>query len=189
MQPKILPEKFYARDTITVAHDLLGKIVRHGTAAGRIVEVEAYLGGDDLASHSARGLTNSTRVIFGPPGRAYLYLIYGMYDCLNFIAEAPGKAGGVLIRALEPVEGIEEMRERRPKAKRLEDLCSGPGKLTRALGITRELNGADVTKRGVLTVLDAPPVAAFTTTPRIGITKCVDWPLRFYETGSRFISK
>ena len=99
----ILARSFYARSTVQVARDLLGKVMVHGPTAGIIVETEAYLGGDDLAAHSARGLTGRTRVIFGPPGHAYVYLIYGMYECLNLVAEADGRPGCVLIRAMEPV--------------------------------------------------------------------------------------
>src|SRR5688572_6449164 len=143
----ILPRRFYSRSTTDVAKDLLGKVLKHGDTAGIIVETEAYLGGDDLASHSARGVTDRTRVIFGPPGHAYVYLIYGMYECLNIVAEPEGVAGCVLIRALEPVSGVDEMQRRRPAARKLRDLASGPGKLTLAMGITRELNGADLTKR------------------------------------------
>ena len=110
---RILPRRFYARPTVEVARDLLGKVVVHGPTAGIIVETEAYLGGEDLASHSARGLTQRTRVIFGPPGHAYVYLIYGMYECLNLVAERAGHPGCVLIRALEPVAGVDLMRERR----------------------------------------------------------------------------
>ena len=102
MTGRVLPRRFYSRPTIDVARDLLGKVLRHGETAGIIVETEAYLGGDDLASHSARGITERTRVIFGPPGHAYVYLIYGMYECLNIVAEPDGIAGCVLIRAVEP---------------------------------------------------------------------------------------
>src|SRR5256885_837027 len=137
MQGTILPRAFYNRPTIEVARDLLGKILVHGETEGRIVETEAYLGGDDLAAHSARGITNRTRVIFGPPGHAYVYFIYGMYECLNLVCEADGQPGCVLIRALEPVAGIELMRQRRPRARKPEQLASGPGKLTLALRITR----------------------------------------------------
>src|ERR1700712_2820128 len=147
----ILPRDFYARDTIEVSRDLLGKRLVHGETSGTIVETEAYLGGDDLASHSAVGITDRTRVIFGPPGFAYVYLSYGMHECLNIVAEPDGKPGCVLIRALEPVGGIETMRRRRPTAKNVRDLTSGPGKLTRALAITREQYGADMTS-GDLTV-------------------------------------
>src|ERR1700733_11588162 len=118
----ILKRAFYDRPTVDVARDLLGKVIVHGVTAGIIVETEAYLGGDDLASHSARGITNRTRVIFGPPGHAYVYFIYGMYECLNLVAEPDGKAGCVLIRALEPVAGMDLMQQRRPAARKLEQL-------------------------------------------------------------------
>ena len=179
-QSKILPREFYERPTIEVAPDLLGKILVHGRTAGVIVETEAYLGGEDLAAHSARGVTPRTKVIFGPPGHAHVYFIYGMYECLNLVAEPEGKAGCVLIRALEPVCGIRTMFRRRPAARKLEDLASGPGKLTLAMGITRSQNGRDVT-RGKLVVRkwkQEPPIE-IAVTPRIGITKCADWPLRF----------
>lgn len=187
---EILPRSFYERPTEAVARELLGKILVHGETAGRIVEVEAYLGPEDLAAHAARGLTPSTRVIFGPPGRAYVYLIYGMYECLNLIAEPAGVAGCVLIRALEPVAGMLLMHQRRPIARSVEHLASGPGKLTRALGITRKLNGADVTS-GSLTVHQPASEEKFqiAVTPRVGITKCVDWPLRFLIKDNRFVSK
>src|SRR5690349_21679484 len=128
-EPEILPRKFYARSAIEVAKGLLGKVLVHGETAGRIVETEAYIGADDLACHSAAGITNRTRVIFGPPGHAYVYLIYGVYQCLNIVAEPEGRPGCVLIRAIEPTAGIETMRQRRPTAKKLEALASGPGKL------------------------------------------------------------
>lgn len=187
---RILPRSFYSRGTIDVSRELLGKVLRLGPCAGRIVETEAYLGGDDLASHSARGVTDRTRVIFGPPGHAYVYFIYGMYECLNIVAERDGIAGCVLIRALEPLAGLEAMRARRPRAKRDEDLASGPGKLTLAMGITRNLNGADVID-GPLTVHDAENLTAgeIVTTPRIGISKSADLPLRYYIRGSKFVSR
>lgn len=184
----ILRRPFFSRPTVDVAKDLLGKVLRHGETAGIIVEAEAYIGEGDLAAHSARGLTNRTRVMFGPPGHAYVYFIYGMYECVNVVAERDGKPGAVLIRALEPVDGIDIMRQRRPRAKRIEDLTSGPGKLTLAMGITRSLNGADLT-RGPLIVEDGPAPAEIVTTTRIGITQCADWPLRFYIKGNRFVSR
>src|SRR5271167_3597176 len=152
---RALPRRFYERGTVDVARDLLGKVLVHGETAGIIVETEAYLGGDDLASHSAAGVTDRTRVIFGPPGHAYVYLSYGMHDCMNIVAERAGTPGCVLLRALEPIEGLNLMRERRPKARTDRDLASGPGKLTRALGITRKDTGTDMT-RGDLAVRAHP---------------------------------
>ena len=185
----ILPRAFYRRATVAVARDLLGKLLVSGPAAGIIVETEAYLGGDDLASHSAVGITDRTRVIFGPPGHAYVYLSYGMHECLNIVAEPAGTPGCVLIRALEPVEGLELMRTRRPAARRDRDLTSGPGKLTRALGITRANNGVDMT-RGRLVVRTPRIEVPFEigVTKRIGITKCADLPLRFVIRGNQFVS-
>ncbi len=185
----ILKRGFYDRPTVEVARGLLGKVLVHGATAGVIVETEAYLGGDDLAAHSARGITDRTRVIFGEPGHAYVYFIYGMYECLNLVCEPEGKPGCVLIRALEPAAGIDLMRKRRPGARRIEDLASGPGKLTLAMGITREQNGADVT-RGSLVVRQPGErrEVEIAVTPRIGIRQCADLPLRFVVRGSRFAS-
>ena len=184
----VLRRAFYARPTVEVARELLGKVLVHGPASGIIVETEAYLGGEDLASHSARGLTGRTRVIFGPPGHAYVYFIYGMYECLNLVAEPDGRPGCVLIRALEPVAGIEIMRERRG-ARKDEELASGPGKLTLAMAITRAQNGADVT-RGSLVVREPAERrrVEIAVTPRIGITRCADLLLRFVIRGNRFVS-
>jgi DNA-3-methyladenine glycosylase len=181
-ESRILPRTFYARATVEVARDLLGKILVHGGVAGRIIETEAYLGLDDRAAHASRGLTPRTRVLFGPPGHAYVYFVYGMHECLNLVTEADGTPGCVLIRAIEPLAGIGRMRQRRPAARRVEDLTSGPGKLAAALGITRSLYGADLT-RGALTVrgLRQEPPMDIEVTPRIGIRECADWPLRFVE--------
>jgi DNA-3-methyladenine glycosylase len=186
----VLRRGFYARPAVEVARDCLGKILVHGKTAGRIVEVEAYLGVGDRAAHSWRGITERTRVIFGEPGHAYVYFIYGMYECLNIVAEPEGQAGCVLIRALEPVAGIPIMRRRRPKAKSVEDLAGGPGKLTLAMGITRKLNGADLTKSALqVRRLKDEPSLEVEVTPRIGITHCVDWPLRFLIANNRFVSR
>jgi DNA-3-methyladenine glycosylase len=172
-----LPRSFYERPAVDVARALLGKIITLGPASGRIVETEAYLSTGDGAAHSARGITDRTRVIFGPPGHAYVYLIYGMYECLNIVAEPEGIAGCVLIRALEPLSGVT-------------GLTNGPGKLTRALGITRQHNGADVT-RGPLLVCEAGENVPFEIgiSPRIGISKSVDLPLRFFVQGNKFVSR
>ena len=162
----------------------------HGSTAGRIVETEAYLGLGDLAAHASRGITERTRVLFGPPGHAYVYFIYGVHECLNFVAQPEATAGCVLIRALEPLAGLSLMVTRRGKVRRVEDLCSGPGKLTQALAITRKLNGSSLVT-GPLTVRamrheDAIEIGV---SSRVGITKCADWPLRFYIEGSRFVSR
>jgi DNA-3-methyladenine glycosylase len=184
----ILPRSFYARPTVEVARELLGKVLVHGPTAGIIVETEAYLGGEDLAAHSARGLSEHTRVIFGPPGHAYVYLIYGMYHCFNLVAEADGKPGCVLIRALQPVSGVELMRVRRGAARQLEQLANGPGKLALALGITRAHSGADVT-RGALVVRQTPGAGKIeiAVTPRIGITRSAELPLRFLVAANGFV--
>lgn len=164
-------ESFYARDPVTVARALLGQTLVHGERQGRIVEVEAYLGQDDLAAHASRGVTERTKVIFGPPGRAYVYLIYGMYECLNVVTEAEGTPGCVLIRGLEAMAGV---------SGRLD----GPGKLTRAMGIDRRYYGHRLWEEP-LRVVAGEAVAAenIVVTPRIGISQCVDWPLRFVERG------
>ncbi|MBC7928076.1 MAG: DNA-3-methyladenine glycosylase [Bryobacteraceae bacterium] len=185
----LLPRSFYERSTPDVARDLLGKVLRHGPASGIIVETEAYLGADDLAAHSSRGITERTKVIFGEPGHVYVYLIYGMYECLNIVAEPKGIPGCVLIRALEPRAGIELMRQRRPRSRKDENLASGPGKLTQALGISREHNGTDLLQGPVSVHEGEGNKPEIVTTPRIGISKCADWPLRFYIQGNRFVSR
>lgn len=157
--------------------------------SARIVETEAYLGVTDEAAHAWHGRTPRTEVLFGPPGHAYVYLSYGIHECLNIVAEAEGSAGCVLIRAVEPLTGIAIMRRRRPGIRRLEDLTNGPGKLTLAMGISRRENGADVT-RGPLTIHAPENEELFETgvSPRIGIVRNADWPLRFFIRGSRFLS-
>ena len=184
---RVLPRAFYARPTVEVARDLLGKVLVHGETAGIIVETEAYLGVGDLAAHAARGITERMRVIFGRPGHAYVYLIYGMYECLNLVAEREGEAGCVLLRALEPIAGLEQMRSRRPGTG---VLANGPGKLTLAMGITRALNGADVT-RGALVVRQPALELDFEieVTPRIGIRESADLPLRFIIARNPHVSR
>lgn len=185
----VLKREFYERPTVEVARDLLGMLLVHGPVAGRIVETEAYIGEHDAAAHAAAGLTARTRVIYGRPGHAYVYLIYGMYECLNLVAEPEGVPGCILIRAVEPVAGVDVMRQRR-RVQKLEALASGPGRLTIAMGITRALNGADVTG-GNFTVrrpLDWTP-PEIEVSRRIGITKAADWELRYFVKGSRFVSR
>jgi DNA-3-methyladenine glycosylase len=169
-----LPRSFYLCPAPQVARELLGKLLSFNGASGVIVETEAYLGEDDGAAHSARGITPRTRVIFGPPGHAYVYLIYGMYDCLNIVCEPEGIAGCVLIRALDGLDGK----------------ANGPGKLTRALGIKLVHNGCDVTK-GPITIHKPEQAERFeiATTPRIGITKSADLPLRFFIKGNKSVSR
>lgn len=185
-----LPRAFYDRPTVDVARALLGKVLVHGPASARIVETEAYLGREDRAAHSWRGITDRTRVIFGPPGHAYVYLIYGMYECLNIVAEPAGVPGCVLIRAVEPLTGLAAMHGRRPGVRRPQDLANGPGKLTLALGITRRHNGCDLT-RGPLLVREParPEPFEIGVSPRIGITHCADWPLRFFLAGNPCVSR
>jgi len=185
-----LDRAFYHRPTIEVARALLGKIVTHGKTSGRIVETEAYLGENDLAAHSARGPTPRNRVIFGPPAYTYVYFIYGMYECLNIVAEPDRVAGCVLIRALEPLDGISLMRRRRPAAQSIEDLANGPGKLTRALAIKLKHNGVDVTRGPILvSAPDREEPFQIAVSKRIGITKSPDLPLRFDIKDNRFVSR
>jgi DNA-3-methyladenine glycosylase len=173
-----------------LARALLGTVLLHGETAGMIVETEAYLGGDDLASHSARGLTERTKVLFGPPGRAYVYLIYGIYECLNVVSGVDGTPGCVLLRALVPLCGLPLMYKRRKINGSPIALTNGPGKLTQALGITRRHYGKRL-DRGALTIRRWRELPDFETavTPRIGISQCVDWPLRFVWAGHPCLSR
>lgn len=179
-----LPRKFYDRDTTTVAQELLGKwLVRRAdgeTRVGRIVETEAYLGPHDLAAHSARGLTQRTKVMFGPPGHAYVYMIYGMYFCTNVVTEAEGHASAVLLRALEPVQGIH-------------DRTQGPGLLSRAMGIDKRLNGHDLLSADFHIVApEVEPPFRMMKRPRIGVAYAGHWArrlLRFYIRGNPYVSK
>lgn len=155
-----------------------------------IVETEAYLGLDDLAAHASKGKTERTKVLFGPAGHAYVYFIYGMHECLNVVAEREGSPGCVLIRALEPVCGLREMYERRRWHGSPVNLANGPGKLTQALAITRKHYGVRLDE-GELTIRDwlSRPVFDIAATPRIGITQCVEWPLRFVWAKHPCLSK
>jgi DNA-3-methyladenine glycosylase len=180
---------FYTRPVVAVARDLIGCLVAHDRCAGVIVETEAYHDSEP-ACHAFVGLTDRTRVLFGPPGHAYVYRSYGIHACLNAVCEPPGVGAAVLIRALEPVEGIDLMRARRG-LERVEDLCSGPGKLTQALGIELADNGCDLSD-GPVVIARRPrgwrdaPVAA---SQRIGITKATELPWRFCAVGSRCLSR
>lgn len=190
-----LPRAFYEQTTLDVAKQLLGKyLVRNhpdGNAIGRIVETEAYVGPQDLACHASKGRTARTEVMFGPAGRAYVYFIYGFYNMLNLVTEAQDYPAAVLIRAVEPVDGIELMNQRR-KSTALRNLASGPGKLCQAFAVDRSLNGADLCGN-ILYVEDrGEPMPKLHATPRIGIDYAGTWktkPYRFLVRGSEFVSK
>ena len=183
---------FFSRDTITTARDLLGCMLIHkspeGLAGGYIVETEAYLGQEDPACHSYKGKTKRNEVMFLGAGLVYVYLIYGMYYCLNFTSNSGDKPEAVLIRALEPVTGIETMEKNRNKAK-LKELCSGPGKLAQALGIDMGINGTEVGDK--ITVYERTNELEnnIIATTRVGISQAADLPLRFYIKDNQFISK
>jgi len=189
-----LSVSFFARPAEAVARDLLGAVVMSRVGgvrtAGIVVETEAYLGYDDPASHGYRHRRKQRNAaLFGPPGSWYVYLSYGMHWCANLVCEAEGRASAVLLRALEPVEGLETMRARRGGVDdRL--LCAGPGRLCQALGITRALDGSRMptSAAAVLRPGGIPAAPRIATTPRIGITKAADWPLRFVVEGSLYLS-
>ncbi len=179
-----LPRAFYARDTVTVARELLGKWLVHRVGGveriGRIVEVEAYLGPQDLASHSSKGLTERNRVMFGPPGHAYVYMIYGLYHCFNVVTEPVGHGAAVLLRALEPV-------------KNLPVRASGPGLLCRAMGLDRRHNGHDLLSDDLFVAEpDEPTRLVIARSPRVGVDYARHWArrhLRFYLRGNPFVSR
>jgi DNA-3-methyladenine glycosylase len=188
-----LPQAFYDRPTEDVARDLLGAVLEHraadGTVRGRIVETEAYLGPHDPACHAAAGLTARTRTLHGPPGTAYMYFIYGMHWCFNAVTREAGHGSAVLIRALEPLSGLDLMRRRRGVDRDV-DLTSGPARLCDAFGLTRAQDGARL-DRGPLRILRGieVPDEDVVVSPRIGIRKAADWPLRFHIRGNRFVSR
>lgn len=179
---------FFARSVHQVARELVGCRLHHGECGGTIVETESYER-DDPACHAYAGLTERTEVLFGPPGRAYVYLSYGIHSLLNAVAEPEGEAAAVLIRALEPDTGMAEMRARRGQ-RADHDLCSGPGKLTEALGVGLDANGADLA-REPFAILPREPGwgGEIVTAPRVGISKAVERPWRFCLAGSRFVSR
>jgi DNA-3-methyladenine glycosylase len=191
------PERgFYARDPREVAPELLGKLLVHddpeaGRRAGRIVEVEAYCGGEDPGSHAYRGETPRNRTMFGPPGGLYVYFTYGMHWCANVVTGGVGEGVAVLLRALAPTEGLDAMRRARVRARRDRDLCSGPAKLCQALGIDRAYDGADLVTgdRGVWIADDgtAPPADPAVTT-RIGLTQGAEHPWRWFVPGDPNVS-
>jgi DNA-3-methyladenine glycosylase len=189
-----LSQPFYDRPTEDVARDLLGKVLEHrtreGIVAGRIVETEAYIGEHDLACHAAAGKTNRTAPLYGPPGIAYVYFVYGMYWCVNAVTRSEGEPSAVLIRAVEPLAGIDLMRARRPRARNDVDLTNGPGKLCLALAIGREQNLSDLS-RSPLVIREAAPVQdnEVIVTPRIGVSRSADWPLRYFVRDNPWVSR
>ena len=193
MSPTELGRNFYARSALEVAPDLLNRVlVAADGRAGRIVEVEAYRGEDDPGSHGFRGPTKRNATMFGPPGHLYVYFTYGMHWCANVVAETDGVAAAVLLRALTPLEGLEAMYAARGPAARTErDLCSGPAKLTQALGIDGALDGADLVSgdRGVTIVDDDQPPPTPAVTTRIGLTRGAELPWRFHIEGTADISR
>jgi DNA-3-methyladenine glycosylase len=189
-----LPQSFYARETETVARELLGAILvcrtGGGVTSGRIVETEAYLGEHDLACHAAAGRTTRTDPLYGEPGTAYVYFIYGVHWCFNAVTRAVGLPSAVLVRAVQPIDGVELMRTRRAAAVRDVDLTNGPGKLCQAMGIDGGHNRLAL-QRPPIQILRARPVPDrdVEITPRIGITQCADWPLRWVIAGNPYLSR
>jgi len=200
--PRRLPRRFYGQRTTDVARKLLGRrlarVVDGVRLSGVIVETEAYAGLDDKASHASRGRTPRTAIMYGPPGHAYIYCIYGMYHCLNFVTERDGYPAAVLVRAVEPVEGLDQMRGNRASPARRtplkdRDLARGPGRLCMAMEIDRTLNGADLRDDAIF-VEAGPggPSSQIVARPRVGVDYaegCRDWPWRFYVADSQFVSK
>ena len=186
---EVLPSSFYERPVLEVAPDLIGCVLRRGECAGVIVEAEAYHQSEP-GSHAYIGMRPRTRTLFGRPGLAYVYRSYGIHACINAVAEHEGIGAAVLIRALEPIEGLDSMRARRG-LERVEALCSGPGKLTQALGIELEDDGSDLAA-GAITISEPLPgwrEAEIVATTRIGLTKAAELPWRFCLRDSRFLSR
>jgi len=190
---KPLPAVFYRRDVVDVARDLLGCVLESRVGGvltvGRIVEVEAYLGVEDPAAHCYGGRrTERTEPMYGPPGTAYVYFTYGMHWCMNAVTGPTGVASAVLIRALEPLQGAHIM-ERRRGTRRHRLLCSGPAKLCSALGVTGRFNGHDLRRFPVRVRGPAPYAITIGASPRIGVSRAADWPLRFFQSGSPWLSR
>ena len=191
---RVLPRAFYERETEIVAREMLGTVLEcetsAGIASGIIVETEAYLGEHDLACHAAAGRTARTETLYGPPGTSYVYFIYGMYWCFNAVTRAEGLPSAVLVRAVEPLAGIDLMRKRRSLIRNEVDLTSGPGKLCTALGIDGSMSAKSLQRKPlVIREGERIPDDKVEVTARIGITRSADWPLRWIVRGNRFVSK
>jgi DNA-3-methyladenine glycosylase len=190
-----LKREFYARPVLQVARECIGKVLVHrtaeGVAAGRIVEVEAYRGPQDLAAHSSRGLTRRTAAMYGPPGHAYVYLLYGVSWAMNIVTTADGVPHAVLIRAIEPLQGVDLMARRRRKSPDSRELTNGPGKLTNALAITGADYGRDLCGWQLYLERCDLPVGRIGRSRRINVDYAGDWASklwRFYERGNRYVS-
>jgi DNA-3-methyladenine glycosylase len=179
---------FFGQNVHEVARQLIGCQLFYEGVGGVIVETESY-NREDPASHSFVGFTDRTSIMFGPPGRAYVYLSYGIHSLLNFVCEPEGEAAAVLVRALEPTTELTRMRSRRPKARTDLDLCSGPGKLTEAIGLTLAQNGFRLDRDPFLMLPPEGDRPEVVTSPRVGITKAVDRPWRFSAAGNRYVSR
>jgi DNA-3-methyladenine glycosylase len=191
---RVLPRAFYERETEIVAREMLGTVLEcetdEGVASGIIVETEAYLGEHDLACHAAAGRTRRTEALYGPPGTSYVYFIYGMYWCFNAVTREEGLPSAVLVRALEPLDGMPLMHKRRPRIRNTVDLTNGPGKLCTALGIVGSMSAKSLQRKPVrIREGDAVADDNVEVTTRIGITQSADWPLRWIVRGNRFVSK
>ncbi len=187
-----LPRSFYARDALEVAPELLDKVIRVGERSGRIVEVEAYRGPDDPGSHGFRGPTPRTEVMYGPPGHLYVYFTYGMHWCANVVCAPAGTCSAVLLRALAPLTGLDEMFRARSAARGPSDLCSGPAKLCQALGIDGELDGTDlVGPRPAVDLCDdgALPSTDVVQTTRVGLSRGGELPWRWYVADDPNVSR
>ncbi len=194
MKARILTRDFYDRDTEIVAQEMLGTIVEcrtaDGMSSGMIVETEAYIGEHDAACHAAAGLTRRTAPLYGKPGNAYVYFIYGVHWCFNAVTRGEGLPSAVLVRAVEPLKGIALMAERRGEGVKVTNLTNGPGKLCEALGINGAMNGVSL-QRQPLVIREGKtvPENEIETTPRIGITRAADWPLRYIIRGNPYVSR
>ena len=190
----VLPRSFYERETEIVAREMLGTVLEcdtaQGVGSGIIVETEAYLGEHDLACHAAVGRTPRTEALYGPPGTSYVYFIYGMYWCFNAVTRIEGLPSAVLVRALEPLDGIALMHRRRPRIRNTIDLTNGPGKLCTALGVVGSMSGKSLQRKPIV-IREGEQVGddKIDVTTRIGITRSADWPLRWIVKGNRFVSR
>jgi DNA-3-methyladenine glycosylase len=194
--PAKLPRSFYSRPALDVANDLLGKVlvrrIGRKNLSGKIVETEAYTGPHDLACHASKGHTPRTSVMFGPPGYAYVYMIYGFYFCLNVVTEPPGYPAAVLIRAIEPLDNVGLMRKLRKNPERETNVTSGPGKLCMAMLIDKQLNGADLLGTAIWIEDRSLDAGNILTSPRVGVDyagEFKDKPWRFFVEGNPYVSR